>query len=136
MRYSFRREIWIRGAFLACLTLSAGALVEAEPQGNIEIFADGKKYNSLSAYRQYQIDHLREDSTLPKKDPKSLGLDTLAIKEIAQALVQNLAGPTFVGLDEKTMKKILANIQSSALASKKTTVFIEPTPQEKIKSTK
>ena len=132
MRYFFRREIMIRGALLSCLILSGRVFAQMEPQGQIEIFVDGKKYNSLNAYRQYQIDRL-QDSTSPKKDSPSPTLDTLAIKDITQALVQNLAGPIFVKPDEKTMKKILKRIHNDTLLSKKEAVSGELTHQEKIK---
>ena len=48
-----------------CLFLCLGypATVQGKPQnGELEIFVDGKKYNSIKDYKQYRIIKMREDA--------------------------------------------------------------------------
>ena len=79
--------------FGACFILTAGHLPQAQgktPDAKIEIFANGKKYDSMSDYKQYRLDQIHQEAseqTLPAVDtPEEKTPDPVKVEEASRSL--------------------------------------------------
>lgn len=105
MKYFNRREITVFFA-LGAYGWAAVYPAFADPEKKaIEIFIGGQQYGSLADYRQSQIDRLKKEASSRAGRTGDAQAGSI-VREMAQAVVQNVAGPAPGTLNQKMLDRV------------------------------